>query len=626
MLEKKTTIDTITLQHQAENAFLEEFFNGNYTAANPLVKLNPYGISPLTALILFKTSENVEVTIEVVGKDKFSSVTHTFTTNTEHILPIYGLYADYDNQVILSLSNGETHSITITTEPIPVGMGHRAIYINTADDYLGDNLMFLTPSLNSHPVAYDHNGEIRWYLTQDFNFDIKRAKNGNILYGSPRFVHAPYHTAGVCEMTIAGKILKEYRIPGGYHHDHFEMPDGNLLILTQDLNSGTLEDMCVLVDRNNGEILKTWDYKDILPVDVAGSGSRTDHDWFHNNSIWYDEKTDSIVLSGRHQDAIVCFDFQSGELKWIIGDPEGWPQEMVDRYFFTPIGDVDNFDWQYEQHAAVVLPDGDIMCFDNGHWRSKNPEHYKKNRDNFSRGVRYHIDTEAMTIEQVWQYGKERKAEFFSPYISNVEYYRDNYYLVHSGGIAYFKGEVAEGLGSRLGRGKDKAFVDLYAKTVEIKDGEIVFEMMVPANMYRAEKMPLYHANEQFLPGCGQYLGSLGTSLPMRGKVDLSTAVPWPEDMLLTVEEEIDRINLGGHFNEGDFVVFVLTDKDNKSLYYQLKTIKVNFTAMCVGSFQNEDLSYFQRFINKEGLASGTYSLGVYVEDTFYTTDVTWQV
>ena len=74
----------------------------NFSAANPLVKLNPYGISPLTALILFKTSENVEVTIEVVGKDKFSSVTHTFTTNTEHILPIYGLYADYDNQVILA--------------------------------------------------------------------------------------------------------------------------------------------------------------------------------------------------------------------------------------------------------------------------------------------------------------------------------------------------------------------------------------------------------------------------------------------------------------------------------------------------------------------------------------------
>lgn len=503
---------------------------------------------------------------------------------------------------------------------------HISKFILTADDYLGDNLMFMTPSLNSHPVAYDHNGEIRWYLTELFNFDIKRAKNGNLLYGSPRFVHAPYHTAGLCEMTIGGKILKEYRIPGGYHHDHFEMPDGNLLILTQDLDSGTLEDMCVLVDRQTGDILKTWDYKDVLPTDVASSGSRTDHDWFHNNSVWYDEKTDSIVLSGRHQDAIVCLDFQTGALKWIIGDPEGWPQDMVERYFFTPIGDLDHFDWQYEQHAAVVLPDGDIMCFDNGHWRSKNPQHYLKNRDNFSRGVRYRIDTERKTIEQVWQYGKERKDEFFSPYISNVEYYRDGYYLVHSGGIAYFKGEVAEGLGSRLGRGKDKAYVDLYAKTVEIKDGEVVFEMIVPANMYRAEKMPLYHASERFQPGPGQYLGSLGPSRTMRGKLSLANAAPLPETVSLTIEEEFDRINLGGHFNEGDYVVFVLTADGGDPLYYPLKTVTVNFTAMCVGSFQNEDRSYFQRFINKDGLAPGHYRLDVFVEDTYYHTGFTWQI
>jgi len=626
MIEQKTIVDTITQQHQAEEALLAEFHSGSYTLAQPLMRLNPYLIAPLTALVMFTTAEPVQASIEVVGKDAYSSVTHTFAAASEHILPIYGLYADYDNQVVITLSNGETTTLSITTEPIPVGMGHRAIYVHTADDYLGDNLMFMTPSLNSNAVAYDHNGEIRWYLTERFNFDIKRAKNGNILYGSPRFVAAPYHTAGLCEMTIAGKILKEYRIPGGYHHDHFEMPDGNLLILTQDLNSGTLEDMCVLVDRESGNILKTWDYKDILPTDVAFSGSRTDHDWFHNNSVWYDEKTNSIVLSGRHQDAIVCFDFETSALKWIIGDPEGWPQDMVDRYFFTPVGDLDNFDWQYEQHAAVVLPDGDIMCFDNGHWRSKNPEHYLKNRDNFSRGVRYRIDTENMTIEQVWQYGKERKAEFFSPYISNVEYYRDGYYLVHSGGIAYFKGEVAEGLGSRLGRGKDKAFVDLYAKTVEIKDGEVVFEMMVPANMYRAEKMPLYHADERFQPGPGQYYGSLGVSRPMRGKLNLASATPLPENISLAIEEEFDRINLGGHFNEGDYVVFVLTNENNDAFYYPLKTIKVNFTAMCVGSFQNEDLSFFQRFVNKEGLAAGTYSLGVFIEDTYYTTDITWKV
>ena len=58
--------------------------------------------------------------------------------------------------------------------------------------------------------------------------------------------------SGIYEMTMAGKVVKEFKIPGGYHHDQFEMPDGNLLILTEDLRSATVEDMCVLVDRETG--------------------------------------------------------------------------------------------------------------------------------------------------------------------------------------------------------------------------------------------------------------------------------------------------------------------------------------------------------------------------------------
>ena len=48
------------------------------------------------------------------------------------------------------------------------------------------------------------------------------------------------------------------------------------------------------------------------------------------------------------------------------------------------------------------------MLFDNGHWRSKIKENYVAAKDNFSRGVRYRIDTEKMEIEQIW-YGSTGK-------------------------------------------------------------------------------------------------------------------------------------------------------------------------------------------------------------------------
>ncbi len=389
----------ITQQYKAEQEFLEEYKKGEYTFEKPYVKLNPYLIAPLTALVMFKTQEPTKVSITVKGKEKAGDISFEFPENVDHMLPVYGLYADYENSVELTLANGEKNVLTIKTEKAS-DLVKIPSKIETTPEYFQDNIMFLSPTSTAATAGYDYRGDVRWYGTLNFSFDIKRVKNGRLLIGTNRLLMPPYHTTGIYEMGMIGKIYKEYRIPGGYHHDQFEMEDGNLLILTQDPSRGTVEDMCVLVDRQTGEILKTWDYQKVLPQDVGGSGSQDEHDWFHNNAVWYDKKTNSLTLSGRHQDAIINIDYDTGELNWVIGDPEGWPQELVDKYFFTPVGDGD-FDWQYEQHACVVLPDGDIMNFDNGHFRAKVPEKYVSAKDNFSRGVRYRIDTDKMEIEQV---------------------------------------------------------------------------------------------------------------------------------------------------------------------------------------------------------------------------------
>ena len=410
----------IERQYAAEQLFLAEFAEGSYTLANPLVKLNPYEFCPLTAVVMFETPAASEATITVLGKEVEGNITHRFPAAKKHILPIYGLYADYENTVEIVLGNGEKASIKIQTEPLMAGVP-LATKMETTKEYMGDNLIFLTAAMRSFPVGYDYKGDLRWYASVNFAFDCKRMPNGHILIGTERLVKMPYFTTGIYEMAFSGKVFKEYANPiGGYHHDQFVMEDGNILMLCFDMFSGTVEDVCVLLDKDTGEVLRKWDYKDVLPqYPVAGSGSQDEHDWFHNNAVWYDKKTNSLTLSGRHQDAVINLDYELDEngkckLNWIIGDPEGWPEDMQ-KYFFKPVGDLANFDWQYEQHACVVLPDGDIMLFDNGHWRSKVKERYVAAKDNFSRGVRYRIDTEKMEIEQVWQYGKERGADFFSP-------------------------------------------------------------------------------------------------------------------------------------------------------------------------------------------------------------------
>ena len=58
----------IDRQYKAEQEMLAEFEAGNYTLENPLVKYNVYGINPLSAVVCFKTEEEVAITVTVLGK------------------------------------------------------------------------------------------------------------------------------------------------------------------------------------------------------------------------------------------------------------------------------------------------------------------------------------------------------------------------------------------------------------------------------------------------------------------------------------------------------------------------------------------------------------------------------
>lgn len=605
----------LTRQAEAEEAMIAEFNRGDYTIEHPLVKYNPYLINPLAAVVLFKTQQEVAVTITVRGKDRHGDIRHTFPRSTTHILPILGLYGNYNNTVEIQLYRGQTTTVWIQTEPLGNDVP-KLVRMETTPGYLQDQLIIVSPALTQLASGFDYNGEIRWYLNIPTVFDIKRLKNGNIITGSHRLLQMPYYMSGLYEMSMVGKIYKEFVLPGGYHHDEIEMEDGNLLVLTEDLRSDTVEDMMVLLDRNTGDILKTWDFKDFIEPGCGKSGSWSAHDWFHNNAVWYDKNTHSVTLSGRHIDAMVNIDYDSGKLNWIIGDPEGWP-EKYQKYFFTPSGN-GGFDWQYEQHACVITPDGDVMCFDNGHWRAKNKERYLLNKNNFSRGVRYQINTDDMTIKQIWQFGKERGQHFFSQYICNVEYYGEGHYMVHSGGIQYYKGEASEQFAALM---QDDPDVSTRSITVEVLDDQVMLELEVEGNFYRAEKLRLYHDQETLIPGPGAYLGKMGitkefdTDIPMD-----SSGVLIPQRYESEILEEDDRFTYKAIFEKGQLVMLMLEQGEETHRYY-ISTAAKQFEALCCGTFITRDARAVTLSINKEGL-KGTYDVRMIVDDEKFETGV----
>lgn len=613
------TTHLIEQQYAAEQQFLQQFAAASYTPEAPLIIVNPYLIAPLTALVMFRTAKAQSVQLKVCGKEPAGDLEVTFPASMTHYLPVYGLYGDSANTIVLTLADGTRYTHTVQTEPLPE-LVKPVTAIKTSADYFGIDLMFVSPTSKAYAAGYDYRGDCRWCTNINLTFALKRLQNGRLILGTERLFIEPYSPTGLYELGMIGKIYAEYRLPGGYHHDQVELPNGDLLVLTCDPSRDTAEDMCVLLERTTGNILKSWDYTKLLPTyPTGGSGSQTAHDWFHNNAVWYDERTRSLSLSGRHQDIIINVDFDNGTLNWILGDPENWPEELVKRYFFTPVSP-GSFEWQYEQHACLVTPEGDIMCFDNGHYRAKDPAHYRPACDNYSRGVRYKIDPASKTIEQVWQYGKERGADFYSCYISNVDYYRDGHYLVHSGGIGHLGDEVLDTPCSFL-EGKEPD-LRLTSTTVEIQDGQVMYEMQLPANYYRARRLPLYSPFDQLTFGKGQLLGSFGSSQTMRGKIDPARAQSAPAALLCTVTEEIDLLRISASYGEGDFAQIILVDSQSQQYLFPVQTTSRNFTAMCVGTFQKND-KIVEKVISKEGLPSESYHLYIQQEDILYDTHCT---
>ena len=607
VLEKK---DILVYQSELEN----KFTSYGYTIDEPNIILNPYEISPLTALVMFETSDYVSPTVTVVGKSEKTTYIHTFKESKTHYLEILGLYPDYNNEVIISYGD-VTKKIYIQTGKLPNDfVTPSSIYKD--EDKLNNELYFYTPSSRGYTCAYDINGDVRWYLTENFIWEINRLRNGNLLLSTDKLINNPYYMTGLYEMDMLGKIYFEYNIDGGYHHDYFEMPSGNILVLSNNFANGTVEDYIVELDLKDGSIVKKFDLTDILPMDEGESENFTTYDWFHNNSVWYDEKTNSITLSGRHIDAVINISYDTGKLNWIIGDSTNYSSEWQ-KYFFKPIGD--NFEWQWSQHSAKITPEGYVFIFDNGNNKSKIKEDYVDASNSYSRGVIYKIDTINMTIEQIWEYGKERGSDFYSPYISNVLYLEENHFVVHSGGIV-----KVNGIPYNYPAGLSNEDVSLKSDTVELLNNEVIYELVLPTNNYRVRKMEMY-SNSEYKQGIGVRLGSISKT----EESNKHTIIVKSKDIdnnynkhNITFDREVDRLVFSGTFLKDDKVKIIL-DKFLGKKEYDVIVRKRPYTAMCVDVFtdkEEKDGIKVTKYINNTGL-NGKYLIYVSINGTIYKTN-----
>ena len=399
---------------------------------------NPTGVSPLSAVATIRTKMATSVSLRLLEGD---SLAHEVPgRSTEHVVPVLGLYPASENrvEVRIATSRGEygVDTLVAATDPLPGFLPE--IEVLAADPRsmepgwtLASFSLGVGNTFHSYPFMFDSNGQIRWYLDLSWYevtvYLVERLKNGNLLVGVGSTLY---------EYDMLGTRLAQWHFPEyTFHHDFVEKPDGDLIVAVSKKGTGSIEDHVIELNRTTGTIEREWDLRQ--PLDVGRRALLgSDEDWFHLNSVWYDQRDNSLIVSGRHQGvAKVSAD---NKLVWILAPHRGWGRAGpsatgldTSDFLLTAVdaggraypeavqlgeSRTPGFDWPWAQHAAMALPNGNLLLFDNGAQRNFTQT------SQFSRAVEYAIDESKKTVRQVWEYGEERGREYFAPIISDIDY------------------------------------------------------------------------------------------------------------------------------------------------------------------------------------------------------------
>lgn len=432
--------------------------------------LNPTGYAPLSAVLELSTDVPVTLRVAVSGQNGPESDAAAIYLNaaTDWEIPVLGLYADHDNLVTVTISAAgvsETRELTVRTAPLSADMPavriDRSSTIPGANYYLVNYFGFAEEASSfrpQRPFIFDRFGAIRWYLDYSghptlgqlfYDNGLTRLRNGNLIMGDGT-------TDALYEIDRLGNILNQWDLSGfGFHHHVIELPNDNFLVTVNDPDLPTVEDVIIEIDRNGGGVVRVWDLNEVLdnrrrawPTDLANLNV----DWFHANGVEYDPAGDGIIVSGRTQGVVKLS--TDNDLQWILAPHRDWALTggpALDTFLLQPLDAMGNpitdpavlngtqdhpdFAWSWYQHSPVLLPNGNLLLFDNGDNRNYT------SRGPYSRAVEYEIDADDRTIRQVWSYGAENGAATYARIVSKVSYYPTDGHVLFTPGSAFEGGE-----------------------------------------------------------------------------------------------------------------------------------------------------------------------------------------
>jgi len=553
--------EQIAYQEEVDKLLSTYMQDESYTMENPKIVVNPYGITPLTAIIIFQTKEPTSIQVSI--NDTYFT---TVEENTIHSIPIYGMYAGKENSVKLIDKNQHTEEYTIQTESYEGDL----LKVENASKTLDNQVYFLSPNFVENCI-YDKQGNLLWYIEGDYAGDIEYLENGHFLISDPyqgtNGVKINY--AGFLEMDYLGRIYKQYVTPYGYHHEIVLMENDEVLLLGADEQSNFLEAIVYTMNLKTGKVGKKIDMYALLhsiaPEWVESLGKNFD---FVLNSAYYDKETRDVILSCRGIGVIMRLNLETEEIKWMFGDPNNLPDEW-NEYLLTV---TDDTKYPYGEHSAFLTKEGYLAFHNNDidqlHLK---PQQLKEYENHYTTNVVLKIDEVNKTIHTVWEYDAD-KTEFskVGGYLSFLE--NGNTLLSYGWSI---KQEAYE-------QKKNISLNDtdyLQGVIVELdKDQKVIWRGTISGLLYRVYKIDLYTKNtenftiEEYEKIDATYLLLENAKPKEVNFTQIQSSLKNATEYSYNVEIQVNRIMLDMPIEEKDEIEVLFVDEQGKGYRYTYKT------------------------------------------------------
>ena len=539
--------DIYSVQEEMGITIDKEKNNKKNTLDNPYVIKNPYGISPLSALIIFTTKNEESVAMTINGN------TYSFEKSKVHAIPVYGLVAGKENDVVIKCGND---SKTVKIDVSDVEKVDFDITAGKGFD-IGDNFYIVGTPTEDGLYGFNTNGELIWRLTENFGQAIAKLDNGHLLLSNNKYILNASRT-GLIEIDFMGKIYNVFDIEGGYHDDVFLLENNHVLLASSGLNRGTYYDLVVELDLNNGNIVKEWDLKTIInSVSNKFVESLNTKNWAGNNSVYYDKKTNSLILSLEKRNSVISIGYDTQKINWIFGDSKYWNRDFNDYLL--------KYDGVYPMlvNTARINSDGNLVLFNNNMDGLPDEDQACINYVNHkSSGQIYKIENKNISLVS------EFKDNFYSYAVSNYNELENGNYLLFSAW------QFKDGTMSRPECTMNRNVEDLTSTLYELdKNNNILFKATFLAGSYRADKMNFYNKNNKNYDY--EALGYFNTQgKAMYEEVDTDTLVDrikGAEDMEFAVVVSKKLLKINAYFQLNDKVELYLVGKDGITYKYLAK-------------------------------------------------------